>query len=454
MKDNPMQDKKLSRVMTPATRFSPAGFSQSMKAAIVVAAITLALTTGAWADRETVLHAFGGTSGGTGPTALIVDTAGNLYGVLSGGGNSNCRQLGGCGAIFKLTKNSSGQWIKTTVHLFTGGSDGASPTGIVMDAKGNIFGVAEAGGNTTCLEGCGVIFEISPTSSGGMKETALYSFQNSGDGLAPNGSLIADAAGNLYGVASGGANFGVVFELSPSSGGKWTETTLHSFSYSDGNGPRGPLVFDAAGNLFGVTAGGGSKSNGTVFELSPLSGGGWSETVIHDFMGWPSDGIQPMGGLFMDANGNLYGTTAFGGPYAGPNGDCLNHCGTVFELSRNSGGWTETVLGLARPYTGSLPLAGLIMDSAGNLYGTTAVGGHNDKGLVFKLSPNSGGGWTDMVLFAFKNYRDGGSPQGTLVMDSAGNLFGTATTGGSPVHNGVASGNGVVFELSPSHSAK
>ena len=181
-----------------------------------------------------MLHAFGGTSGGTGPTALIVDTAGNLYGVLSGGGNSNCRQLGGCGAIFKLTKNSSGQWIKTTVHLFTGGSDGASPTGIVMDAKGNIFGVAEAGGNTTCLEGCGVIFEISPTSSGGMKETAIYSFQNSGDGLAPNGSLIADAAGNLYGVASGGANFGVVFELSPSSGGKWTETTLHSFSYSDG----------------------------------------------------------------------------------------------------------------------------------------------------------------------------------------------------------------------------
>jgi uncharacterized repeat protein (TIGR03803 family) len=449
-----MQDKKLSRMMTPQTRFSPARFSTIMKAVITVAAITLALTTGAWADRETVLHSFGGTSGGTAPTALIMDTAGNFYGVLSGGGSSHCTQLGGCGAIFKLTKNSSGQWIKTTVHLFTGGSDGASPNGIMMDAKGNIFGVARAGGNTSCFQGCGVIFEISPTSSGGMEVTSVYAFQNSGDGVAPNGSLIADAAGNLYGVAAGGANFGVVFELSPGSGGKWTENTLHYFKYSDGSLPRGPLVFDAAGNLFGVTADGGSKGNGTVFELSPLSGGGWSEILIHDFAGWPSDGIQPMGGLSIDANGNLYGTTAFGGPYPGPNGDCLNHCGTVFELSPNSGGWTETVFGLARLYTGSLPLAGLIMDTAGNLYGTTAVGGQNDKGVVFKLSPNSGGGWTDTVLFAFKNSRDGGSPQGTLVMDSAGNLFGTATTGGSPIRNGFASGNGVVFELSPAHSAK
>jgi uncharacterized repeat protein (TIGR03803 family) len=425
-------------------------FSRFLKTAFTL--FTLALATMAWADKETVLHAFNGTAGGTNPTTLVMDSTGNLYGVLTGGGSTNCHQLGGCGSIFKLTKGSGGAWTKSVIYLFTGGADGASPTGIIMDSTGNIFGIAEEGGNTACSAGCGVVFALTQT-AGVWTETPIFTFTGpSGSGLAPQGNLAMDSAGNLYGGALAAGAFGQVFELSPGTGGTWTETVIHTFAtFAEGNIPRGPFVFDSAGNLYGATQAGGTLGNGTVFELSPASGGAWTFTKLHDFAGWPTDGIQPEGGLIIDPAGNLYGTTAFGGRNPGPNGQCLNHCGTVFELSQSSGTWTETILTNFTPLTsGNLPLSTLLMDASGNLYGTAAVGGLNSWGTAFKLSPTSGGGWTTTVLFPFKNARDGGTPSGNLVMDASGNLFGTGSTGGGPTGSGSNNtGNGVVFQLTP-----
>jgi uncharacterized repeat protein (TIGR03803 family) len=424
-------------------------FNRALKAAFAL--FTLALATMAWADKETVLHAFNGTAGGTNPSSLVMDASGNLYGVLQGGGETRCSPPFGCGAIFKLTKNSGESWTKSTVHLFTGGNDGGNPSHITIDAKGNIFGTATTGGSSECFDGCGVVFELSPNSSGGMKETVILSFQGpNADGGEPS-SVQVDAAGNLYGVAYGfGGAAGEVFELSPNPGGSWTETILHNFSEAE-ELPQGRLAFDKSGNLYGVTAGGGTFGHGTVFELSQSADGPWTETIIYNFAGWPTDGVEPEGGLIIDAAGNLFGTTAFGGANPGPNGDCIGHCGTAFMMSKSGGTWTETVIAnFAITANGNLPLAPLIMDASGNLYGVNASGGTNAWGTAFKLSPLSGGAWSTSVLFPFKNARDGGTPEGALVMDSNGNLFGTANSGGGPNGPGLAnSGHGVVFQLTP-----
>jgi uncharacterized repeat protein (TIGR03803 family) len=287
-------------------------------------------------------------------------------------------------------------------------------------------------------------------------EQVLYNFCSlSGctDGDFPDGGLIFDTAGNLYGAALGGANgSGVVFELSPSGGGTWTETVLYNFcslsGCADGGGPSSSLIFDKAGNLYGTTVSGGAYQSacggsacGTVFELSPDGDGTWTETVLYSFGNEP-DGHEPIAGVVMDGSGNLYGTTFAGG---------LGHSGTVFELKpAGNGTWAEAVIHSfcylhGCRIGGSLPMAGLVLGPSGNLFGTTFNGGGGSGcggagcGEVFELARGSNGKWTEKTLHAF-NFKDGKEPQASLIFDRAGHLYGTASGGGTLR-------NGTVFEL-------
>ncbi len=228
------------------------------------------------------------------------------------------------------------------------------------------------------------------------KEKVLHNFGTGVGGLSPQSALISDAAGNLYGTTSEGGTYGggTAFELSPAAGGGWTETVLHNFNQNgtDGAFPDAGLVFDAAGNLYGTTSAGGLYYDGTVFELSPAVGGGWTETMLHNFIDNGTDGVRPEAGLIFDAAGNLYGTTITGGTnYC--NGYFGNSCGTVFQLSpTEGGGWTETVLHnfIDNGTDGWQPYAGLIFDAAGNLYGTTILGGtYNCVGPLVAVAAQS-----------------------------------------------------------------
>ena len=300
-------------------------------------------------------------------------------------------------------------WQARVLHDFDG-SDGFSPqSGLIFDAAGNLYGTASLGGTY----GCGTVFELSSMPGGGWTEKVLYSFNciSGSDGFSPLAGLVFDAAGNLYGTTIGGGtyDYGTVFELSPMPGGGWTETVLYSFGNgTDGAYPAyGALIFDAAGNLDGTTSSGGTHNCqgnggcGTVFQLSPTTGGGWSETVLYNF-GNGTDGYSPEAGLVLDAAGNLFGTTAYGGA----NGCAVaqySGCGTVFELAPVAGGgWTETVVhNFGSGTDGVTPIAGLTFDPAGNLYGTTEVGGPSNVGTVFQLSPTAGGGWSETVIHSF-----------------------------------------------------
>ena len=324
---------------------------------------------------------------------------------------------------------------ETVLHSFNN-SDGQQPVGgLIFDGAGNLYGTTFYGG----AYGAGTVYQLTP-GTGGWTETVLHSFSDAGIGGSwPNDRVTMDASGNLYGTTffGGASGVGTVFELSPGSGGIWTEKILHNFATdgSDGTYPHTSLIFDAAGNLYGTTAGGGASGDGTVFELSPASGGGWNETVF-SFSG--SNGAAPYGALIFDAAGNLYGTTANGGGSTA----CTAGCGTVFELMPNAGGgWTERVLHSFHKADGANPSAALVFDSAGFLYGIAGGGGAYNYGTVFELGRRADGSWRQRTLHNFNaNGRDGYYPQGALILDAAGNLYGTASAGG-------AHGRGAAFEL-------
>jgi hypothetical protein len=309
-------------------------------------------------------------------------------------------------------------------------SSAGPQAGVVFDALGNLYGTDASQG----------VYELSPQAGGGWTEKTVYN--NFGSNVDTEGDLIFDSAGNLYGVAitGGGSNLGFVFELKPSSGGSWTEETLYAFPPTGvhGNSPYPGVIFDNAGNLCGTTfyggAYGGSSYNpgGTVFELIPQPGGGWTEKLLHSF-GKGTDGYFPYGGLILDSAGNLYGTTTQGGAFSK---------GTVFELIRQSNGqWKEKILHNfgSIPNDGQAPYTKLVFDSKGNLFGTTAGGGTDANGTVFELFPQADGRWKETVLQYFAG-SNGASPESALVFDSAGNLYGATFFGG-------LYGGGFLYEL-------
>jgi uncharacterized repeat protein (TIGR03803 family) len=334
------------------------------------------------------------------------------------------------------------------------GSNGIFPqSNVLLDQAGNLYGTAGEGG---AYDSSGTVFEISATGN----KTVIWNF-NGQNGAGPEGGLIMDANGALYGTTAGGGAFaaGTVFRLTPPAapGENWTEAVLWSFGNGDdGKNPVSSLIADASGNLFGTTEFGGSQNNGTVFELSPPSpaGGNWSESVLWTF-GHGVDGALPLAGLVMDQNGNLYGTTEIGGP---------SFFGTVFELtapSNGGGSWNESILWdfgdvnvSGYSPNGNYPDGPLLMDQQGKLYGTVWAGGPGIgdpplfAGTVFRLSPPSsnGGTWNPSVLWEFGAVGGGAGPAGNLVMDANGNLYGTTQR---VAGTNVTPSGGTVFELSP-----
>lgn len=424
-------------------------------AAMVVAILVIGLAMPGQAQTYTVLHTFtGGADGATPAAGLTIDAAGNLYGTAYFGGlpADNCYNSR-CGTVFEMQHERQG-WVLKPLYAFTGDNDGGNPdAGVVFGPDGTLYGTTFAGGGVFCPSevyyGCGIVFNLRPSSAVcksalcPWSETVLHRFAGgANDGAQSDAAVVFDRAGNLYGTAYEGGNYstncifgdewcGVVFELTPSNGG-WTESLPYLFSGgTDGSNPDAGLVLDAAGNLYGTTYSNGAGGQGTVFELSP-SGSGWEENTLHSFAYQGGGGEHPEANLIFDPAGNLYGSTASG------SGGTRN--GGVFELTPAYGGWTYTqIYGFLGSSEELGPRANLVMDSAGNLYGTAYSIG--TWGLVFKLTP-SDGGWTYTVLHQFGGGDGGNLPLGGVVLDANGNLYGTTSSGG-------AYGYGTLWEITP-----
>lgn len=372
----------------------------------------LATSTRAVAQKEKVLYSFNGADGAYPQASLILDNAGNLYGTTSGGGAYNE------GTVFELMRKAGGGWTERILHSFKGGADGAYPSAnLIFDASGSLCGTTYAGGSNAE----GTVFELTPQAGGNWTERVLHSFGNGKDGEHPYSGLVLDGSGNLYGTTyEGSDSSGTVFELTPKAGGGWTEKVLHSFGQGkDGSSPYASLIIDTAGDLYGTTYAGGADGFGTVFELKPKAGGDWTEHVLHSFNG--TDGKEATASLIFDHSGNLYGATAT----------------TIFELTpKTGGGWTEKVLHNLGTY------ANLIFDGAGKLYGTTYVGGAQGEGTVFELTRKADGKWKYLVVYSFLGGVDGANPFAGLTLDRSGNMYGTTYSGG-------ADNQGIVFEFTP-----
>lgn len=370
------------------------------------------------------LHGFSdGKNGGKPVGPLIADQGGNIYGTTEVGGPS------GYGVVFQLSPNGDGSWSDTTLHRFLG-SDGAYPDGgLTMDAKGNLYGATFAGGS----QGGGVAFELSAGDKKGWSYSVLYQFggPDSGTGSNPNGNLTFDANGNIYGTTQlGGSKVctgtpgpcGIVYELTPTRSGSWTENALYSFGGPpDGSFPYSPLIPDSAGNLYGTTSEGGTgKCNdgegnvigcGTVFELTP-SKSGWSETTLYNFS--KNEFGAPGSPLVFDTAGSLYSTTGY----------------DVFQLQPDGDTWTKTTIyEFTEGIAGTIPSGGVVFDTRGNLYGTTASSGLEGYSTVFRLSPPPGGtdAWTGKTLAHFGKGFDSNQPRGGVLIGKDGTLYGAAS---------------------------
>jgi len=344
------------------------------------------------------------------------------------------------GMISVVAMLVSGAWAAShgeIVYSFAGLGDGGDPaTSLTFDAKGNAYGTTVNGGSAG---GFGTVFELKRVVGGKFQESVLYSFSGGADGKNPYGGVVFDAAGNLYGVtvAGGTGGFcsgdgcGVVFQLI-NNGGSWSEKVLYNFTGgNDGFGPGGGVVFDAAGNLYGTTPDGGKFGVGVVYELSPQTG---KFTVIHAFTGGNDGAVGSLGSLLLAPDGNFYGVSELGG---------ANGAGTVFRLSPIVGGtWKFTsIYSFGGQPDAGFPYGGLITDGKGNFYGTTYYGGANGVGAVYRLDLTKK---KESVIYDFQEGNDGGYPTSTLVFDAVGNMWGTTSMGGF-----AACDCGTVFELSP-----
>jgi uncharacterized protein YceK len=419
-------------------------------------------------QRFADLLKFDVSPGGWFPYAGLITDGKNLYGTTTSAAPADT------GIIFELTPPSSGSgpWTERVLYTFKGGSDGYNPMGsLVRDSKGNLYGTTQLGGavNANCFSGCGTVFELSPPTQGdgSWTEATLYQFQGGTDGADSTSTLIFDAKGNLYGnTPDGGPESnccGTVFVLSPSSipGGAWTHAVLYDFTGGDGGRvPLGGLYLDPQGNLYGTTDMDGLHSSGIVYQLSPpSSGGSWTETVLYAFTGGIDGGFPDAG--VIEHNGVLYGTTSYGGDISGCGISGFGQgCGVVFELTRAKAGAAYTVLYTFKGLTdGDTPSSGgLAVDANGNLYGSTSYGGDNNNktcqgsyydgcGVVFKLSPPQGdGAWIETILHTFEA-TDGWAPNGALLLSHSA-LWGMTNVGGDFSPTGCPdNGCGVVFAI-------
>jgi uncharacterized repeat protein (TIGR03803 family) len=377
--------------------------------------VTLMLTAAvasAHAQTLTTLYTFNGLSDGGSPlVGLVPDAARNFYGTTFQGGTAND------GTVFKLSKNGT----ETVLYSFKGGADGFHPYAgaLVRDKAGNLYGTTEQGGSSNE----GTVFKVDMSGT----ESILYNFTGNPDGAIPYGGLVRDLAGNLYGTTyfGGTSNNGSAFKIDTNN----NESILHSFagSPSDGAYSYATLLRDALGNLYGTNYQGGATGNGTVFKISSTG----KESVLYNFKGTP-DGQLPYAGL-VRRKGFLYGTTVQGGKRG---------LGTVFKVDTKG---NETILyNFTGGADGGLPLGGVIFDTAGNLYGTTYIGGAFGVGTVYRLDPTG----KEMVLYNFTGGADGKNPYFVvLVRDQARNLYGTTSAGAGTGCGGT--GCGTVFKLTP-----
>jgi hypothetical protein len=456
----------------------------------IAIALALSFVPAAHAQGFTVLHTFtGGLDGGTPYAGLAWDGRGNFYGTAAVGGYTGAvcyglfgQQVNGCGTVFRLHQSGS-NWTFSTLYEYRGGTvDGNFPIAPVTIARdGSIYGTTWAGhynGSSNCRFsginpphiGCGTVFNLRPPATActtalcSWTETIIWAFPgpNSGGGAGPGlGALVFDQAGNIYDTDFNGAeNAGEVFQLVPTAG-SW----MPGLTYSESEEQNTPVLslngvtLDSAGNLYTTSQMGlESAPNcgyiyfngcGTVFQLTPTSSG-WNANVIYQFTGG-ADGKFPTAGLVADQAGNLYGVSGGGGAGSG---------GVVFELTPTGGTWTYHLiyalpdgnpgepfcfLAVAAPACNG-PWGTLLMDSAGNLYGASYGNGLYRSGNVFKLT-QSNGSWTYTDLYDFTGGDDGATPAGSLVLDGNGNLYGTTVRGGSSTN--CFEGCGVVFEITP-----
>ncbi len=391
----------------------------------ILAVLTLAVMLAAPAvavSKYRVLHEFKGKDGEYPYGDLIFDTTGNLYGTTYFGGANNG------GTVFKLIPHVDGSWTESVLYSFCSlknCTDGYLPTaGLISDSSGNLYGTTDE---------LGGVFKLAPNQDGTWTESVLARMFRPSQGT----DLVFDSAGNLYGETEveGASGDGTVFRLTPNSDGTWTEEVLYTFTGgSDGGNPSGRLGLDAAGNLYGTASSGGA-GYGVVFELTPNSDGTWTENVLHSFT--LKDGSDPLSGVTLDTAGNLYGTTSLGGILNCQSRD--GGCGVVFKLDTSR---KYSVLHKFANHPGANPYVSPILDAAGNLYGATHAGGPADAGVIFKLAPASNGTWAFTVLHVFLG-KPAEQPDARLVLDKAGNLYGTTS-------NSSANGSGgVVFEITP-----
>ncbi|MGC2108389.1 MAG: choice-of-anchor tandem repeat GloVer-containing protein [Candidatus Korobacteraceae bacterium] len=420
----------------------------SMRPATMVLAglFVIAMAASSAAQTFAVLHSFtGGNDGGNPAAGLTFDRGGHLYGTTyQGGVNNACFEGRGCGTVYRMTPHGS-SWLFAPLYSFTdSNNDGGFPSSTVtVGPDGSLYGAA---GDS--------VYNLKPPPTSPKSvftpwtESLVYLFSDPPNGESPRGVVTFDAGGNLYGTTQyggllmggcSGFGCGTAYELTRSGQG-WTENVLFKFPYT-ASGPVAGMTMDTYGNLFATTVlGNGGGTSGGIIELSN-SGAGWAGNLLHTFTG-SSNGQYLYGGLVLDPAGNLYGGTVTGGSHGG---------GTIFQLSPSAGGWTMTTL-YEFPGSGlSGPWASLIVDSVGNLYGTTKGDGAYGLGSVFKLAPGDGG-WTLTTLHDFTGGDDGANPESSLVMDAAGNLYGTTYAGGQTggrCDSTYGYQCGVVFEMAP-----
>jgi hypothetical protein len=413
------------------------------KCIVVALAVALALTipSAARDAKFKVLHNFGLRTDGAHPSGgLLLDDKGNLYGATGGGPGEY-----GNGVVFELMPRADGGWKEAILHTFSGGGDGADPQGaLIFDGFGDLYG-SMAGDSGAATWG---VFELSRTD--GWSNGVLYK-----DAAGPG--LLIDDLGNLYGaMAPGEYKYSAVAELSPGSHG-WTYAALYSFcgqqGCPDGYDPPAPPIWDGKGNLYGVTTEGGIGKPacfsdfgcGVIFKMTPNGDGTWTYHVLHRFASSSSDGQWPYGSLVVDADGNFYGSTWLGGPNGRENGGYGN--GTVFKLALTGGKWEETILyDFPSCKYGCMAMGTLALDKAGNLYGTAAGGTGSCAGItcgvVFKLSPQKSGQWKYSVVHDFTAADGGVQPFYGVILDGKGNLFGVTSSFGK--YNA-----GTAFEITP-----